>query len=309
VTSQETGLSAPNWLRRTTASTIGLGIAMMLLGDFLFAVNDIVGKWLVATYAAGQVLLVRSIAPLIVLLPFVIRDGGRSLFVLERPRLQLARVVTATAELLFFYTAVAYLPLADVMTFYLAGPIYVAAVSPWLLGERVDRRQWLAIAAGFAGVVIVLAPSGGVFGWPSLVSLAGALCYAMMVVQSRQLRGTPDKVLVFWQTIGALIGGLVTGPAHWLTPTLVDAGLLAMLGVVAMLAHVCIARSLKLAPAAVVAPIQYSLLLWGILFGYLVFGDRPRPMMLIGAAIIIAAGLALYRVGRRPAVVEPAEVG
>jgi drug/metabolite transporter (DMT)-like permease len=309
VTSQETGLSAPNWLRRTTASTIGLGIAMMLLGDFLFAVNDIVGKWLVATYAAGQVLLVRSIAPLIVLLPFVIRDGGRSLFVLERPRLQLARVVTATAELLFFYTAVAYLPLADVMTFYLAGPIYVAAVSPWLLGERVDRRQWLAIAAGFAGVVIVLAPSGGVFGWPSLVSLAGALCYAMMVVQSRQLRGTPDKVLVFWQTIGALIGGLVTGPAHWLTPTLVDAALLAMLGVVAMLAHVCIARSLKLAPAAVVAPIQYSLLLWGILFGYLVFGDRPRPMMLIGAAIIIAAGLALYRVGRRPAVVEPAEVG
>lgn len=302
-------MSAPNWLRRTTASTIGLGIAMMLLGDFLFAVNDIVGKWLVATYAAGQVLLVRSIAPLIVLLPFVIRDGGRSLFVLERPRLQLARVVTATAELLFFYTAVAYLPLADVMTFYLAGPIYVAAVSPWLLGERVDRRQWLAIAAGFAGVVIVLAPSGGVFGWPSLVSLAGALCYAMMVVQSRQLRGTPDKVLVFWQTIGALIGGLVTGPAHWLTPTLVDAGLLAMLGVVAMLAHVCIARSLKLAPAAVVAPIQYSLLLWGILFGYLVFGDRPRPMMLIGAAIIIAAGLALYRVGRRPAVVEPAEVG
>ncbi len=302
-------MSAPNWLRRTTASTIGLGIAMMLLGDFLFAVNDIVGKWLVATYAAGQVLLVRSIAPLIVLLPFVIRDGGRSLFVLERPRLQLARVVTATAELLFFYTAVAYLPLADVMTFYLAGPIYVAAVSPWLLGERVDRRQWLAIAAGFAGVVIVLAPSGGVFGWPSLVSLAGALCYAMMVVQSRQLRGTPDKVLVFWQTIGALIGGLVTGPAHWLTPTLVDAALLAMLGVVAMLAHVCIARSLKLAPAAVVAPIQYSLLLWGILFGYLVFGDRPRPTMLIGAAIIIAAGLALYRVGRRPAVVEPAEVG
>ena len=302
-------MSAPNWLRRTTASTIGLGIAMMLLGDFLFAVNDIVGKWLVATYAAGQVLLVRSIAPLIVLLPFVTRDGGRSLFVLERPRLQLARVVTATAELLFFYTAVAYLPLADVMTFYLAGPIYVAAVSPWLLGERVDRRQWLAIAAGFAGVVIVLAPSGGVFGWPSLVSLAGALCYAMMVVQSRQLRGTPDKVLVFWQTIGALIGGLVTGPAHWLTPTLVDAALLAMLGVVAMLAHVCIARSLKLAPAAVVAPIQYSLLLWGILFGYLVFGDRPRPMMLIGAAIIIAAGLALYRVGRRPAVVEPAEVG
>ena len=302
-------MSAQLFTRRVAGSTVGLGIFMMFFGDFMFAVNDIMGKWLAGSFSAGQIVLTRSLAALLVLAPLLLKGGAPELIRLERPGLQVSRVALATAEIVFFYMAIRFLPLADVMTFYLAGPIYVAAVSPWLLGERVDRRQWLAIAAGFAGVVIMLAPSGGVFGWPSLVSLAGALCYAMMVVQSRQLRGTPDKVLVFWQTIGALIGGLVTGPAHWLTPTLVDAALLAMLGVVAMLAHVCIARSLKLAPAAVVAPIQYSLLLWGILFGYLVFGDRPRPTMLIGAAIIIAAGLALYRIGRRPAVVEPAEVG
>jgi drug/metabolite transporter (DMT)-like permease len=281
---------------------------MMFLGDFLFATNDILGKWLVATYPAGEVLLVRSIPALLILLPIVLRGDWRRPFRIERPATQIARVVVATFELLFFYTAVAYLPLADVMTFYLAGPIFVAAVSPVLLGERVSPRQWLAIAAGFAGVVVMLRPSGGGFGWPSLISLGGALCYAMMVVQSRQLRGTPDPILVFWQTAGALVGGLVVAPGVWVTPTLFDAGLLAMLGVVAMTAHVCIAHSLKLAPAAVVAPIQYSLLLWAVLFGWLVFGDVPSPAMLIGASVIIAAGLWLWRVTRSQSEMPPPDI-
>lgn len=285
--------------RRTAASMAGLGIAMMLLGDFLFSVNDVLGKWLVATYPPGQVLLVRSIAPILLLAPFLLADGPRTLFVLDRPVLQLFRVVTATAELLLFYSAVSYLPLADVMTFYLAGPIYVAAASPFLLGERVDIRQWLAIACGFGGVLIMLRPTSGLFGWPSLIALGGSLCYALMMIQSRQLRGTPDRVLVFWQTVGALVAGLVVAPGEWVQPSLFDTMLLAMLGVVAMLAHVSIARSLKLAPAATVAPIQYTLLVWAILFGWLVFGDAPRPSMLIGAVTIIGAGLALYHATRR----------
>ena len=164
-------------------------------------------------------------------------------------------------------------------------------MSPWLLGEQVSRRQWLAIAIGFAGVVVVLRPGSGSLSWPALISIGGSLCYAMVVVQSRQLRSTPDRVLVFWQTIGALVIGAILSPFDWVTPSLADLLMLAALGVVSMTAHLCIARSLKLAPAAVVAPIQYSLLLWAILFGWLVFGDRPQLPMLIGAAVIVIAGL------------------
>ena len=279
-------------------STIGLGIFMMLFGDFLFAVNDIMGKRLAGTFPAGEIVLIRSLAALAVLAPLLARGGTPTLVRLERPGTQLSRVVLATAELVFFYTAVRFLPLADVMTFYLAGPIYIAAVSPFLLGEQVGGRQWLAIAVGFAGVVFVLQPGSGSLSWASLISLGGSLSYAMMVVQSRQLRGTPDRVLVFWQTVGALVVGAVLAPFGWVTPGPADLLMLAALGIVAMLAHLAIARSLKLAPAVVVAPIQYSLLIWAILFGWLVFGDRPRPSMLIGAAVIIVAGLMLAG-GRR----------
>lgn len=290
-------MSVQSPLRVAAASTVGLGIFMMFFGDFMFAVNDIMGKWLAGTYSAGEIVLVRSVAALAVLAPFLFRGGRHELIALERPGLQLSRVTLATAEIVLFYSAIRYLPLADVMTFYLAGPIYVAAVSPWLLGERVGRRQWLAIAVGFLGVVFVLRPTSGSLSWASLISIGGSLCYAMMVVQSRQLRGTPDRVLVFWQTVGALVIGAAFAPFGWITPGWADLGMLAALGVISMSAHICIARSVKLAAAAVVAPIQYSLLLWAILFGWLVFGDTPRPSMLIGAAVIVSAGLLL--VGRR----------
>jgi len=284
-------LSAQLLLRRAVGSTVGLGIFMMFFGDFMFAVNDVMGKWLAGTFSAGQIVLMRSLAALVVLTPLLLKGGAPELIRLERPGIQVSRVGLATAEIVLFYMAIRFLPLADVMTFYLAGPIYVAAVSPWLLGERVSGRQWLAIAIGFAGVVFVLRPGSGSLSWASLISIAGSLCYAMMVVQSRQLRGTPDRVLVFWQTVGALVVGAILAPFGWVTPGLADLVMLAALGVISMSAHLCIARSVKLAPAAVVAPIQYSLLLWAILFGWLVFGDRPRPSMLIGAAVIVVAGL------------------
>lgn len=289
--SAEFPLSVALLTRRTVGSTVGLGIFMVFFGDFMFAVNDIMGKWLAGTFSAGQIVLTRSLAALVVLAPLLMKGGAPNLVRLEKPGVQVSRVAMATAELVFFYMAIRYLPLADVMTFYLAGPIYVAAVSPWLLGEQVSRRQWLAITIGFAGVVVVLRPGSGSLSWPALISIGGSLCYAMVVVQSRQLRSTPDRVLVFWQTIGALVIGAILSPFDWVTPSLADLLMLAALGIVSMTAHLCIARSLKLAPAAVVAPIQYSLLLWAILFGWLVFGDRPQLPMLIGAAVIVIAGL------------------
>lgn len=298
--SAEFPLSVALLTRRAVGSTVGLGIVMMFFGDFMFAVNDIMGKWLAGTFSAGQIVLTRSLAALVVLAPLLLKGGAPNLIRLEKPGVQMSRVGLATAEIVLFYMAIRFLPLADVMTFYLAGPIYVAAVSPWLLGEQVSRRQWLAIAIGFAGVVVVLRPGSGSLSWPALISIGGSLCYAMMVVQSRQLRGTPDRVLVFWQTIGALVIGVVLSPFGWITPGPVDLLMLAALGVISMTAHLCIARSLKLAPAAVVAPIQYSLLLWAILFGWLVFGDRPRPSMLIGAAVIVIAGLMVVGGRRKP---------
>lgn len=278
---------------RAGLSPAALGILLMLAGMFLFSLNDAIGKWLVATYSVGQVLLIRSAAALLVLLPFLCRRDLRMLLAVERPGLQAARVAFSTGEVFCFYLAVTHLPLADVMTFWMAAPLCVAAAAPLLLGERVGLIRWVATAAGFAGVLIALGPFGAGMGarWPVLAALLGMACFAAMVLTGRQLRRTPDTTLVFWQICGALLAGLLSVPWVRVTPTLPDLALLGLLGVVAMLAHVCVNRALKLAPANIVAPFQYTLLPWAVLLGWLFFGDMPRLAMLLGASIIVVAGL------------------
>ena len=193
-----------------------------------------------------------------------------------------------------FFWAVSKLPLADTQTFYLAGPIYVTALSALFLGEAVGWRRWTAVVVGFIGVVIALRPSTAMLGWPSLIALAGSLCYAVLMIVTRTVRGTSDIVMASGQIVATLIFGLVTAPFGWVTPTGIDYVQLALLGVVATLALMCVNRSLKLAPASVVAPYQYTLIVWAIAFGYVVFGDIPDTAMLTGAAIIIAAGFYIF---------------
>lgn len=283
-----------------------IGVLLMFVGMFLFSLNDAMGKWMVASYGVGQVLLIRSLAALIILAPFLWMFGPARLFSLERPKVQAMRVVFSTAEVFCFYAAVRELPLADVMTYWLAVPIYVAALSPFLLGERVGAVRWTAIAIGFVGVLVALTPSGEVSLFATATALVGSLCFALMVLTGRTLRRTPDTALVFWQLVGAGVAGLVLAPFEWAAPGSIDWMLLGLLGVVAMGAHLCVNRALKLADAALVAPLQYTLLPWAIILGWLFFADVPGALMLIGGGIIIGAGLLLLVRERRAAKREEA---
>lgn len=186
------------------------------------------------------------------------------------------------------------MPLADVMTFYLAGPIYVTAVSPWLLGEHVGWRRWLAVILGFVGVMVALNPTSGALTPAAMVAIAGSLSFSILMICTRLVRGTSDTVLVTTQTVGALVFGLVAAPFTWVPLNWRDGALLVLLGVTALVAHVCVNRSLRFAPASVVVPYQYSTIFWAILLGYIFFGDVPSAAMLTGAGIIIAAGVYIF---------------
>lgn len=280
------------------------GILLMLLGDFMFALNDAMGKWLVTSFSVGQVLLIRSIGAFIILGPMIAKQGVGPLTKVERPGLQVLRVVLATADTGFFYAAVAYLPLADVMTFYMAGPIYIAALSHFFLGEKVGWRRWIAIMLGFCGVVIALRPSTASLSWPSLFAIVGSLSFSITLILSRKLRATNDTTLVTWQTLGALAVGGVLAIADWRTPNALDWSAMLLLGVVSCAAHLMITRALKLAPASLLAPLQYTLLLWAVVMGIVFFGDYPDAQGLIGSAIIVVAGLFIFH---RQKVVDKAE--
>lgn len=278
----------------TIRNALLAGILLMLAGDFMFALNDAMGKWLVASFSVGQVVLIRSIGAFIVLGPMIANQGARRLFRMERPVLQILRVLATTADTALFYAAVVYLPLADVMSFYMAGPIYVAALSHFLLGEKVGWRRWAAILVGFCGVLIILKPSSAAFSQSSLFALVGSIAFAFAIILSRRLRGTSDTTLVTWQTIGTLLVGGVMTIGAWQTPSALDFGAMLLLGIVSCSAHLMITRALKLAPASTLAPLHYSLLLWAVIFGLAFFGDVPGPRILIGSAIVVLAGLFIF---------------
>jgi drug/metabolite transporter (DMT)-like permease len=281
-------------------SGVPFGIALMLLGVFLFSMNDVMGKWLVATYSVGQVLLLRSIAALAVLLPLMRRQKVR-FEIPPQPGLHFVRIVLSTLEVACFYWAVTYLPLADVMTYYLAGPIYVAAFAVFWLGERLDRQRVAAIGIGFVGVLIALRPSPATMSLPALIALAGSIFYALLMITTRKLRDTHDATLVLGQIIGTLIFGLMAAPFAWVTPGPLDLAGLFLLGIVSMGGHACVNRSLKVAPASIVAPYQYTLIVWAVVLGYLFFGDIVQFWTLIGAIVICAAGLGLLLLEREAA--------
>ena len=266
----------------------------MLAGIAMFSVNDALGKWLLVDYSVAELLLIRSAAALVLLAPFIRNSGVVGFTTAPRPALQVARVVLSALEVAMFFWAVSYLPLADAVTFYLAGPIYVTALSVVLLGETVGWRRWTAILVGFVGVVLALRPSAASFTLPALIALGGSIFFAILMITTRMLRETSDTVLVSGQNVATLLFGAAFAPFGWVTPSFRDFMLLSLFGVLSMVALACVNRSLKLAPASVVVPYQYTMIVWAIMLGYAVFGDVPDLLTVAGAAIIIAAGLYIF---------------
>ncbi len=285
------------------------GIGLMLLSISMFSFGDALGKYIVATYSVGQLLWLRACAALIVLLPLMWRQR-REFTRLERPWLQLLRVVLSTLEVAAFFLATVYLPLADVVTYYLACPIFVTALSAIVLREQVGWRRWSAILIGFCGVLIALRPSSQTVSWPALIALGGSFSFAILMLTTRMLRATPDIVLASSQFVGTFLLGALMSPIGWVTPSFTSLGLFVAAGCISVSALLCVNRSLKLAPASVVVPYQYSMIVWAVMFGYVVFGDVPSMATIIGAAIIIAAGFYIFlrerELGKDAAVSPPA---
>src|SRR5438874_382809 len=160
----------------------------------------------------------------------------------------------------------------------------------------VGQLLWLRACAA----LLVLLP---------VIALGGSLSFALLMLITRSLRSTPDIVLTTSQFGGTFLLGALMSPIGWVTPTLGSLALFAAAGVASVVALLCINRSLKLAPASVVVPYQYSMIVWAVIFGFVVWGDVPSISTLIGAAIIIGAGFYIFlreqQLGREETVVNP----
>ncbi len=274
----------------------GAGILLYSAGIFFFAANDALGKWLVTDYSVGQIMFLRAVGAGIPL-AFMLWRRGVGLRVEGQYGLHLLRVLCSAADTFAFYFAARALPLADVMTFYLAAPLMIVGLSGALLGERMGAAHWMAVLAGFAGVVIALHPSAeSAVSASSLMALAGAFMFAGTMVTTRSLRGTHWLTLVAYQVIGSGVVGAAASGFTWVEPGAGDVGLMFAVGIVSMACFIAITKALALAPASLLAPFQYASIVWAAIMGWIVWGDIPTANTLLGVCIIVASGLfVLYR--------------
>jgi drug/metabolite transporter (DMT)-like permease len=274
----------------------------MVAGVFCLASMDALAKFLGERYPVVQLVFLRSALalPLLIAIAWV-SHGGLAALVTRRPWVHAMRAVLVALGIFTFYTALTYLPLAEVTAIAFAAPLIMTALSRPLLGEQVGWRRWSAVLVGFAGVLIVVKPGTAAFQPAALIALAAALFYALMLMTARKFAASESAIsLVVWSTAGA---GLLTGliaPVQWTPVAAGDLPWFLALGGLGAVTMLLLTRAFQLAPAAVVAPFDYTALIWALGYGWLIWGEVPAATTWAGAAVIAGAGLYVtHRESRR----------
>jgi drug/metabolite transporter (DMT)-like permease len=299
-----------------------LGMLCVAAGVSIFSVQDVIVKGLSGTYPVHEIVVLRSLVALPVLLLAMLWDRTQR-FAFAAWGLHALRGLTQFFAYFSYYLAMAAMPIADVVAICFAAPLVIAALSGPLLGERVTPQSWAAIAVGFAAVLAIVRPGASTSDPALLFPVLSAVTYGLSAVLARRLgRSATGSAMAFSATLVYIVGGAAvalalagSAPAEgahpsirfllgpWLWPTAVEAALLAACGLIAACGFFLLSQGYRLAEASRAAAFEYVALPWGVLWGYLVFGNAPDLVTLGGAAVLIATGIYTLRQGR---VVEPA---
>ncbi len=283
------------------------GIVMMLAGIAGFAVMDATIKWLTAEYPVPQVVALRSWFGLPILIMLALREGGLPALRTKRPMVHIGRYLLVLLLSLSFFWVLSMMKLVDAIAIAFAAPIIITALSVPLLKEAVGPRRWVAIAIGFCGVLIMLRPGMGVFQWASIAALGSAVVYALLMITTRAFKSTESTAsLMLYPQLGMSLTGLLMVNYFWVTPTPQDLVLFALAGFFGSIGVMCLTHAFRMAPAAAIAPFEYTALVWATALGYLVWGELPDKFTLVGALVVIASGLyIIYRETRKSGRASP----
>lgn len=297
------------------------GILYLCAGIAVFSFQDLILKLLSGAYPLHEAMVVRSLAAIPFLLLIVHRDGGVGMLMTPGRGRMLARGGMNFCAYTCYYLGLGGLPIATTVALYFTAPLFIACLSIVYLGERVTALRWAALLGGFAGTLLMLRPGVSGFDPAMLLPITASFFYGAAMVATRRLGGTETaSAMAFYSNLTFLIGALIlsaifgTGThadeSHkalafllrgWVTPTARDLALMATCGVIAAAGLTLLTQAYRIGQANVVAPFEYSALIWGLMLGWLVWGDWPNLTTWAGIAVLVGAGLLLlYSEGRQP---------
>ncbi|HEX6321765.1 MAG TPA: DMT family transporter [Burkholderiales bacterium] len=272
------------------------GIALVSLTYVIFTLLDGSAKWLVGSVPVIVVVWLRFLTHAVFASALLFPLKGKSLIRTKHLRWHLLRGAMFCAMTGINFWALQYLQLAVTSSIFFIVPILIALMAAPMLGERLDAGRWMAILAGFAGVLVIVRPGSAEFHPAMVLSLVNATLYALFNLTTRHLAAYDPPETI--QYLPAVFASVLLAPfaiAGWESPaTAPEWAVLCLLGVLGGLGHYFLALAHRYAPATVIAPFLYQQVIYMALFGYLVFGDVPGAGVWIGAAIVIASGLYLF---------------
>ena len=276
-------------------------VVLMTAGCALLTVNDAIMKAVAGSYPPGESIFFRGLFVMIPIALLAWRSGGLHALRATNIRGQVLRGLCLAASTFLLITSLRYLPLADAIALTFAGPLILTTVAPWALGEQVGWRRRCAVAAGFAGVLIMLAPGPDGLRWAALLPLGVAVLEAVRDIVTRRLVATESTLSMTAYSSGIVtLCALATAGYGWTPLDAGDAGLLAMAAFCMGAALLLTTEAFRHTEVTLVAPFRYSSVVWAMLFGIIAFGDWPGPTMLAGAALVVGSGLyILHREARR----------
>lgn len=298
-------LSPP--LRRDSAK----GVAFLVAGVAVFSVQDLILKLLSGDYPLHQAMVLRSLTAIPFLLALVHFESGlKSLFTTGTGAM-IRRGVIMFVAYTAYYIALPALPMATTVALYFSAPLFITLLSVLVLKEHVGPRRWMALIAGFVGVLIMVRPTGAVFEWAALLPVLSGFAYALSMISARRLGVTESAAaLAFWGNavflaaaliMSAILGSGTYGTeAHpslafllrgWVMPTAFDAMLMMSCGVIAAAGLTLLTQAYRIAEASVVTPFEYTGLLWSVIYGWMFWRQWPDATAWAGIAVIIGAGL------------------
>jgi len=265
-----------------------------MLAVFLFSSMDTLAKYMLKRqgYPLPPLIWARYSVHLMFMLVLLAPRMGLDLLRTKRPGLQILRGTLLVASTAFFFLSLTYLPLAEAAAITFVAPVLVTALSRPMLGERVTPRQWTAVTLGFAGVLIIIRPAGGLLTFAAAFPLVTAALFGFYQILTRKLAGRehPLTTLFFTALVGAVLTSLIL-PFTWQTPTLIQVLCMIGMGLLGGFGHFLLIRAVEVASPTALAPFIYTQLVWSTLLALFAFGEFPDAVSLFGMFIIVAAGM------------------
>lgn len=273
------------------------GVLCMLLAVAAFSLMDASMKILAPHYPPMQIAALRGVTSLPLVIVWTFFDGGLAQLLRVRWPLHVLRGVLSVVMLVAFVYGLKRLPLAETYSLFFVAPLLITALAVPILGEKVGWRRWAAIVVGLSGTVIVLRPTGvGMFSLGGLAVIVSAACYAASAIAVRILGRTDStQSMVVWMLVMLSVFSLAFALPHWIAIDPADWKPIATLALTGALGQYGITEAFRRAPVSLVAPLEYTALVWGLALDWLLWATLPDGWMIGGAVVIVVCGLYLLR--------------